>query len=188
MGIGRGLGDGHRGPFVVQGLVVLGPAGAPAAYHVQGGRARRPVYVRRGHLADLLTRPLGPPEPDPDLLHHLVHVRVVEAVAAAHLPDHRAETLEHRFDREGEMLFGFGQCHAGSIGLPTPRRQRSDRRSLHQRERLISSRRATPRCSRRRRHRRTGGRRRGAARPNESREGRRCTRCGASPMTGPAPR
>ena len=118
--------------------MVLSPAGAPAAYHVQGGRARRPVYVRRGHLADLLTRPLRPPEPDPDFLHHLVHIRVVEAVAAAHLPDHRAETLEHRFDREGEMLLGFGQCHGGSIGLPAPRRQRSDRRSLRQRERLIS--------------------------------------------------
>ena len=142
VGIGRRLREGHRGSLVIEGLVVLGPAGAPAADHVKGGGARRPIYVGRGDLADLLTGPLGAPQPDPDLLHHLVHIRVVQPIAAAHLADHRAESLEDRLDRKGKMLLGVRQRHAGSIELPGVRRQRPESGSFLRRASALELRQA----------------------------------------------
>ena len=104
---------------------MLGPSGPAAADHVERGRGRRAVYVGRGDLADLLTRALGPPQPDPHLLHDLVQISLVEAVPAAHLPNHRAEPGNYGLDGDGEMMLGFGAAscrkyRTPGVGAPAP--------------------------------------------------------------------
>ena len=66
------------------------------AQNVERRRRCCAIYVGRIGLTDLLTRSPGPPEPDPNLLHHLVQTALVEAVSTAHLPHHRAEPRDRR--------------------------------------------------------------------------------------------
>jgi hypothetical protein len=41
---------------------------------------------------------VGVPQPDPDLLHQLVHLSTTELVFLAYPPDHAREALEHALE------------------------------------------------------------------------------------------
>ena len=98
MRIGIRRGQRGHGAVSVDAVVALRLARPPAPENIEGRRGGGAIHVRRIGLADLLTRPPGPPQSDPDLLHHLVQPALVQPVPPTHLPDHVPEPRDRRLE------------------------------------------------------------------------------------------
>ena len=77
---------------------------AASAEEVAGRRRRGPIYVGRAECLDLLTGRTCLPEPDTDLLEHLVEIRLGHAMPHADATDHPREARHDAFQCGGRVL------------------------------------------------------------------------------------
>src|SRR3954454_16639473 len=86
----------------------------PPPHQVERRGDGGPEYVRRRRLADLLTVAPGLPEPDPNLLHDLVHVGLRQTVPPGDAPDHAGKPADHRLERGRNRIGCRSRVHVTS--------------------------------------------------------------------------
>src|SRR5262245_20097582 len=80
----------HVARLIFEGNHLIGPPGSAPSEKIDRGGQGRPMEIRRRDGLDLLTplpaARMSPPEPDPDLLDQLVHVRPAKAKSRRDMP------------------------------------------------------------------------------------------------------